>query len=139
MDEGTSSIWNKPASVRQRWLSKTACLFAAIVLAAHCIAQPRPSAGSVDDEASIEKYAIRRVQPAYPPNAQMYRIEGSVTVRVTVAPNGTVSEAEFVRGQTVFRTVSLDAAKRWLFKSPGNDQMKGVIHFIFKLENDRAH
>ena len=138
MIEGTSLHRNTPARVRQLKLSKTACLLSTLVLAVYCIAQPRPAAVSADDETNIEKYAIRRVKPSYPPNAVRYRIEGAVTVRLTVASNGTVSEAEFVRGQTVFRNASLDAAKRWLFKSPGNSQMKGVIHFTFKLEDDKA-
>jgi hypothetical protein len=43
-----------------------------------------------------------------------------------------VSQAEFVRGPNVFRSVSLDAAKRWEFKS--SETIEGVIHFTFKLE-----
>jgi outer membrane biosynthesis protein TonB len=59
---------------------------------------------------NIESLATRRVQPAYPPMAQKYRIEGTVTVEVTVSSDGKVSKAEFVRGHNIFRSVSLDAA-----------------------------
>jgi TonB family protein len=86
-----------------------------------------------DDERNIEKIAVSRVQPAYPPNAQKYRIEGVVTVKVSVASEGKVTKAEFVRGHNLFRSVSLDAAKRWEFKLSGESSLEGTIRFTFKL------
>jgi TonB family protein len=86
-----------------------------------------------DDERNIEKIAISRVQPAYPPNAQKYKIEGVVTVQVSVGSDGKVTKAEFVRGHNLFRSVSLDAAKRWEFKTSGESSIEGTIHFTFKL------
>src|SRR5262245_45968674 len=62
-----------------------------------------------DADRNIEKYAIAQVQPPYPTAAQRYRIEGIVTVAVSVAKDGKVVKAEFVRGHTVFRSASLDA------------------------------
>lgn len=88
---------------------------------------------SGDEEHSLEKYAVRRVQAAYPPNAQKFKIEGTVTVHVTVSADGKVAKAEFIRGNNVFRSVSLDAAKRWVFKIPSYENNQGMIHFTFKL------
>ena len=90
------------------------------------------SSANGDDEPSIERYATKRVQPSYPPSAQQYKIEGVVTVLVTVGDDGSVSKAEFVRGHNVFRAVSLDAAKRWRFKL-SDENRQGTIHFSFKL------
>jgi TonB family protein len=90
---------------------------------------------SFDDERNIERNAVTRVQPAYPPNAQKYRIEGVVTVSVSVNSEGKVSKAEFVRGHNLFRSVSLDAAKRWEFKLSGESSLEGTIRFTFKLAN----
>ena len=86
-----------------------------------------------DEERNIEKQAIKRVQPAYPPLAQKYRIEGTVVVEVSVSKDGKVQSAEFVRGHNIFRSVSLDAAKRWEFKPPGESALQGTITFTFKL------
>ena len=86
------------------------------------------------DPQDIEKFAIRKAQPPYPPMAEKYKIEGTVTVQVKVSSNGNVTEAEFVRGPNVFRSVSLDTAKRWEFKAPGSDGLQGIIHFTFKLD-----
>jgi TonB family protein len=88
-----------------------------------------------DDEHNIERNAVTRVQPAYPPNAQKYRIEGIVTVQVSVNNEGKVSKAEFIRGHNLFRSVSLDAAKRWEFKLSGEPSLEGTIRFTFKLNN----
>ena len=84
---------------------------------------------------NIEKFAIKRVQPPYPPLAQKYKIEGLVVVQVTVDKEGKVGKAEFVSGNSLFRSVSLDAAKRWEFKRPDGDSLQGTIHFKFKLDS----
>ena len=86
-----------------------------------------------NEEPNIERLATKRVQPPYPPLAQKYKIEGVVVVQVSVGKDGTVGKAEFVRGHNIFRSVSLDAAKRWEFKRPDRDTLEGTIHFTFKL------
>ena len=90
-------------------------------------------ASEFDEGGNIEKFAVRRVQPPYPPNAERYRIQGVVTVQVTVDRDGQVVKAEFVRGNNVFRSVSLDAAKRWEFRSSATAELEGIIQFTFKL------
>ena len=87
------------------------------------------------EERNIESLATRRVQPAYPPMAQKYKIEGTVVVEVTVAGDGRVTKAEFIRGHNIFRSVSLDAAKRWEFKAPGESGLQGTMNFVFKLND----
>src|SRR5262249_22918623 len=88
------------------------------------------------DDRNIEEYATSQVRPLYPLAAQRYRIEGVVTVKVTVDKNGKVVKAEFVRGHSVFRSVSLDAAKQWQFNSPNNGELEGTINFTFKLDHE---
>jgi TonB family protein len=56
-----------------------------------------------------------------------------VTVLVSVTREGKVTKAEFVRGHNLFRSVSLDAAKRWEFKLSGENSLEGTIRFTFKL------
>jgi len=97
-------------------------------------ARPRTTVCAFEDP-NIEKYAVKRVQPPYPEMAEKYHIEGVVIVKVSVATDGKVTQAEFVRGPNIFRSVSLDAAKRWSFKPPSNEALAGTIHFTFKLNN----
>jgi TonB family protein len=99
-----------------------------------CFSHPFRAIGIIggDEEIDIEKFAVKKVQPAYPAAAEKYRISGTVTVQISVAPDGKVMQAEMVRGSTVFRAVSLDAAKRWLFKPPTDQGLRGTIRFVFK-------
>ena len=90
---------------------------------------------STSDDRNIEGLAVTQIQPAYPPLAQKYRIEGIVTVELKVSRSGKVEKAEFVRGHTIFRSVSLDAAKLWQFKVPTGDDLVGTIKFTFKLRD----
>ena len=94
----------------------------------------RESNAEPSGDDNIEKFAVKRVQPPYPPLAQKYKIEGLVVVQVTVVRDGKVGKAEFVSGNSLFRSVSLDAAKRWEFKRPEGDSLQGTIHFKFKLD-----
>jgi TonB family protein len=96
------------------------------------LAGPGLNVRAVEDP-NIEKYAVKRVQPPYPEMAEKYHIEGVVVIKLSVASDGKVTQAEFVRGPIIFRSVSLDAAKRWSFKPPGNETLAGTIHFTFKL------
>lgn len=108
-------------------------LVVVIVLAAATPQARTSDAPNIDEGANIEKFAVKRVQPAYPPNAQKYKIEGVVEIRVSVGNDGRVTTAEFVRGHNIFRSVSLDAAKRWEFRLAGENNLAGMIHFTFKL------
>ena len=85
------------------------------------------------DDRNIERYAVKRVQPAYPPMARKYKIEGVVTVEIKVGSDGKVKMAEFVKGHSIFRSVSLDAAKGWELKPPAEGEMDGTINFTFRL------
>jgi TonB family protein len=111
------------------------CLLAVMVFTIGSLEARISRAFGIDDERNIEKIAIKRVQPAYPPNAQKYKIEGVVTVQVSVNSEGKVTKAEFVRGHNLFRSVSLDAAKRWEFKLSGENSLEGTIRFTFKLSS----
>ena len=85
------------------------------------------------DDRKIEQYAVVQVQPAYPLAAQRYRIEGTVTVEVLVKDEAVV-KANFLRGHTVFKAASIEAAKQWRFKCPEKDELTGTIDFTFKLD-----
>jgi TonB family protein len=128
LNAGRSSESTRKGPHRSVFLLALVCLAGLAPIARPEMAKATTGWGLQQD---LEKLAVKKVQPPYPPMAEKYKIEGVVTVSVTVA-NGKVSQAEFVRGPNVFRSVSLDAAKRWEFKS--SESVEGVIHFTFKLE-----
>ena len=79
----------------------------------------------------IEQYAVKRVQPDYPMLAQKHKIEGIVIMELKVSGDGKVTDAQFVNGHNVFRSVSIEAAKQWEFKRGKGEE--GIIRFTFKL------
>ena len=87
-----------------------------------------PRLMSADD---LEPYAVKRVQPDYPMLAQKHKIEGIVIMELKVGGDGKVTDAQFLNGHNVFRTVSIDAAKQWEFRKGKGES--GIIKFTFKL------
>jgi len=63
---------------------------------------------------------LARLQPAYPPQARMRRIEGFVVVEFVVAPDGTTREVTVMSSQPadVFDGAAVRAVQSWRFK-PG--------------------
>jgi TonB family protein len=57
----------------------------------------------------------RRVAPVYPPLALQARIQGVVTLNVTVAQDGTVQDVHVVSGHPLLVNSALDAVRQWTF------------------------
>lgn len=68
---------------------------------------------------------ISRVDPVYPPRALEHRIEGRVTMKVTVATDGSVARAKVVHSDhAILDKAALATVRQWRFK-PG--EMKGRV------------
>ena len=84
---------------------------------------------------------LMRVAPIYPRTAKQAGIEGSVTMAVTIRPDGSVSNAKILESKPkrLFDKSALDAIKRWKFRpkvvngSPVSQRARQVIEF--KLDN----
>jgi TonB family protein len=59
---------------------------------------------------------IKQVQPDYPKDARLHRIEGVVLVDVLIDKEGRVKKAEVVQGDPLFAQSALDAVRQWRFK-----------------------
>jgi TonB family protein len=87
---------------------------------------------ATDPGPNIENKAVKKVQPLYPPLAKRKRIEGKVVVALQISPDGNVAGADFVEGNSMFKPVSLDAAKQWGFQKTSGG-MSGHITFKFQI------
>jgi TonB family protein len=102
-------------------------LLAMLLLSGTAVVQmsnPRPN---------IEDKAVKRVPPVYPPLAKRNRVQGKVVVGLEVCSEGTVTNMEFLEGNALFRPVSMEAAKQWVFQKSSSG-MNGHIVFIFQLK-----
>jgi protein TonB len=67
-------------------------------------------------EGVIDRSAIKRVNPEYPPLARAAQVSGSVVVEIVVDENGDVESARALGGHPLLRDASVAAAKEWKFK-----------------------
>ena len=62
-----------------------------------------------------EPTKLRNVNPTYPDVAVSGRIEGTVVLEATIAPNGKVAEVRVVRSLPLLEKAAIDAVKQWVY------------------------
>ncbi|MFM9862979.1 MAG: energy transducer TonB [Micropepsaceae bacterium] len=84
---------------------------------------------------NVAPRAASKPPPTYPDRAVDAEKEGVVQLRITIQPNGAVSEAAVVRARPEgwFETAALSAVKRWRYESSGRISTT-VVEIEFKLE-----
>jgi protein TonB len=59
---------------------------------------------------------VHRVEPVYPAQALLSRLEGTVTLTAMVMEDGTVSDVKIVEGSPDLAPAAVDAVKHWRYK-----------------------
>jgi len=59
---------------------------------------------------------VHRVEPVYPAQALLSRLEGTVTLTAMVMEDGTVSDVKIVEGPPELAPAAVDAVKHWRYK-----------------------
>ncbi|HEV2212019.1 MAG TPA: energy transducer TonB [Gammaproteobacteria bacterium] len=79
---------------------------------------------------------VTRIEPQYPIQAAQQGIQGSVTVKFTVQPDGSVSDPSVIDAKPrrgIFDSAALRAVSRWKFKPIGAPK-DSTITLDFKLQ-----
>jgi TonB family protein len=66
----------------------------------------------------------------YPDLARRMNISGVVKVRVTVAANGSVKDAQLVGGHPVLASAAMDAVRKWRFEARPEETSE-IVEFRF--------
>jgi TonB family protein len=74
--------------------------------------------------------AKSKVSPVYPDLARRMNISGVVKVRVTVAANGSVKDAQLVGGHPVLASAAMDAVRKWRFETRPEETSE-IVEFRF--------
>ena len=82
------------------------------------------------DDRKVQK----RVPPVYPELARRMHIAGVVRIQVTVAPDGTVTDAKTVNGNKMLSLAAEEAVKKWKFVA-GDSESTVNIEVNFDLGN----
>jgi TonB family protein len=73
---------------------------------------------------------ITRVEPVYPRELQSKHIGGTVRLRVTIAPNGSVESTELLGGNPILGESAAAAVKRWVYAAgPSRTKTEIVVPF----------
>ena len=75
---------------------------------------------------------VSTVRPGYPDLARTMHLEGTVKLRVTVTPNGTVKLVETVGGSPLLVKAAENAIYKWTW-APAKDESKELIEMRFHL------
>jgi protein TonB len=58
---------------------------------------------------------VRKVQPAYPPDARRARVQGTVVLEATVTERGEIEGLKVISGPQVLAAAALDAVSKWRY------------------------
>lgn len=83
---------------------------------------------------AAERKVQHRFSPAYPELARRMHIEGTVQVEATVAPNGRVTSAKAVSGNTLLQSVAVKAIRKWKFE-PESTRSTESVDVDFRLRD----
>src|SRR5690349_3929648 len=78
------------------------------------------------EEIESHRKLITRVEPDYPDTLKRLYIGGVVRVQTTIAPNGTVEDAELLGGNPVLGQSAMRAIKQWRY-APTNSKEKLIV------------
>lgn len=81
--------------------------------------------------------ATSKVDPAYPPMAKQFKVEGVVELEAVIGETGKVEKVNIVSGNALLTRTAVDALRQWKF-TPFTEDDKPVkvlapISFTFKL------
>jgi TonB family protein len=79
---------------------------------------PSPAAAAQSSVGQLPQAppVVERIAPVYPPLALQARISGIVTMKVTIAANGTVQHIDVVSGHPLLVPAALEALRGWKFQ-----------------------
>ncbi len=82
------------------------------------VAPPPQPAGSTLKIApgTAEGLLVKKVPPAYPLEAKVARVQGTVTLNVTISKTGAVTAVDVVSGPDLLQSAAVDAVKQWEFR-----------------------
>ncbi len=88
-------------------------------------------------EGVTEANVMRKVMPTYPPEARSLRLEGSVTLDVLIAEDGTVGDVKLLQGEPILAASAVAAVRQWRYSptllNGKPTSAHGRVTILFKL------
>ncbi len=98
------------------------------------ISEP-PAASQTVALGQLKSFAVKLETPVYPLNAKQFKIDGAVTVQITLDEEGKVLSAKASDGHSLLRAASEEAARKSKFKPArvGNQAVKATGFIIYNF------
>ena len=77
--------------------------------------QPGPQTLKVSQGVS-QGLLVKKVPPAYPPQAMQAHIQGSVQLLATISKDGNITNVKTLSGESVLARAAIEAVKQWKYK-----------------------
>jgi TonB family protein len=97
---------------------------------------PMPVSSPRISQGVTEARLIHRVEPVYPTNARMQRLQGKVTLSATIGTDGSVRQVKVVEGPPVLAESAKEAVQKWKYNpanlngTPVEVQKEIVVMFV---------
>lgn len=98
-----------------------------------CGATIDPPGFAQDPQLDVSRKIVSRVVPVYPELARTMNLQGTVKIRVTVAPNGTVKSTETVGGSPLLVKAAENAVYKWRW-IPAKQESSHLVELRFHPE-----
>ena len=59
---------------------------------------------------------VKKVEPVYPLEAKVVRLEGTVMLRAVIDTSGEIFEVRAISGPPLLESAAVDAVKQWQFR-----------------------
>lgn len=77
---------------------------------------PRPAVQTVRISSMQEGSLLHRVQPAYPPQARIARIQGPVVLAAVISKAGAIENLRVLSGHPMLVKSAIDAVSQWIYR-----------------------
>ncbi len=78
---------------------------------------PKPAGNTLKiAPGTAEGMLLKKVPPNYPLDAKVARVQGTVTLNVTISKTGAVTAVDVVSGPDLLQSAAVDAVKQWEFR-----------------------
>jgi TonB family protein len=67
-------------------------------------------------QGALQNFLVRRVQPIYPPQAQMLGVQGSVTLLTLIGTDGKVQNVSLISGHALLAPSAMAAVRQWVYR-----------------------
>jgi len=110
-------LWKENREIMKTRLGKISFLLAAVIASSDQAATSQPAPKTIRVSAGVARANLtRKVDPSYPTEAKVKRIEGDVDLQILIDTGGCVKQILPISGDPILIAAAVAAVKQWTYK-----------------------